>query len=41
MPYDDDYDWDDDGRSYDYDDWDPCDLHEYLETFRTMSKRER
>ena len=22
MPYDDDYDWDDDGRSYDYDDWD-------------------
>lgn len=26
---------------YEFDDWDPCDLHEYLETFRTMSKRER
>ena len=26
---------------YEFDDWDPCDLHEYLENFRNMSKRER
>ena len=26
---------------YEFDDWDPCDLHEYLENFRNMSRRER